>query len=49
MVESSIFGSYFVALDIAREMIYDRWYKLRYFILPVDGALDVFCLNKVIY
>ena len=43
MVESSIFGSYFVALDIAREMIYDRWYKLKCFVFPVDGALDVFC------
>ncbi len=45
-VESSSFGSEFVALRIATEMIEALRYKLRMFGVPIDGATDVFCDNK---
>ena len=45
-VESSSFGSEFVALRIATEMIEGLRYKLRMFGIPVDGPADVFCDNK---
>ena len=45
-VESSSFGSEFVALRIATEMIEALRYKLRMFGVPIGGATDVFCDNK---
>lgn len=45
-VESSSFGSEFVALRIATEMIEALWYKLRMFGVPIDGPTNVFCDNK---
>ena len=45
-VESSSFGSEFVALRIATEMIEALRYKLRMFGVPIDGPTDVFCDNK---
>jgi hypothetical protein len=45
-VETSSFGSEFVALCIAMEMIEVLWYKLQMFGVPIDGSTDVFCDNK---
>ena len=45
-VESSSFGSEFVALKIATEMVKALRYKLRMFGVPIDGSTDVFCDNK---
>ena len=45
-VESSSFGSEFVALRIAKEMIVTLRYKLRMFGVPVQGATNVFCDNN---
>jgi hypothetical protein len=45
-VESSSFGSEFVALRIATEMIEALRYKIRMFGVPIDGSTDVFCDNK---
>ena len=45
-VESSSFGSEFVALRIATELNEALRYKLRTFGVPIDGASEVFCDNK---
>ncbi len=46
-MESSSFGSEFVALRIATEMIEASRYKLRCFGVPIDGRpAEVFCDNK---
>ena len=45
-MESSSFGSEFVALRIATELNEALRYKLRTFGVPIDGALVVFCNNK---
>ena len=45
-VESSTFGSEFVALRIALEQIEALRYKLRMFGVPIDGPADVFCDNQ---
>ena len=45
-VESSSFGSKFIALRIATEMIEGLRYKLRIFEVPIDGPADVFCDNQ---
>ena len=45
-VESSTFGSEFVALRIALEQIEGLRYKLRMFGVPVSGPADVFCDNQ---
>mmetsp|Transcript_15996 Transcript_15996/g.23839 ORF Transcript_15996/g.23839 Transcript_15996/m.23839 type:complete len:1130 (+) Transcript_15996:7540-10929(+) len=45
-VESSSFGSEFVALRIATELLVSLRYKLRMFGIPIDGAADVFCDNQ---
>jgi hypothetical protein len=47
-IESSTFGSEFVALRIAVEMIEDMRYKLRMFGIPIDGPSKVFCNNKCV-
>ena len=44
-VESSTFGSEFVAMRIAVEMIEGLRYKLRMMGVPIDGATNVFCDN----
>jgi hypothetical protein len=47
MVESSSFGSEFVALRTAKEdMIVALRYKLRMFGVPIDGPANVFCDNN---
>ena len=45
-VESSTFGSEFIALRIAAEMCQSLRYKLRMFGVPVDGPTSVFCDNQ---
>ena len=45
-VESSSFGSEFVALRAARDMIVALRYKLRMFGIPIDGPADVYCDNE---
>jgi hypothetical protein len=46
-VESSSFGSEFVALRIAKEMLVALRYKLRLFGVPIeDGPCNVFCDNS---
>jgi hypothetical protein len=45
-VESSTFGSEFVAMRIARDLIVSLRYKLRMFGVPLDGPTDVMCDNQ---
>ena len=45
-VESSTFGSEFVAMRIAKDMAIALRYKLRMFGIPIDGPADVFCDNQ---
>jgi hypothetical protein len=45
-VESSTFGSEFVALRILVEMLEALCYKLRMFGIPIDGPTNAFCDNK---
>jgi Reverse transcriptase (RNA-dependent DNA polymerase) len=47
-VETSTFGSEFVALRIAVELIQALGYKLRMFGVPVVDATDVFCDNQAV-
>jgi hypothetical protein len=45
-VESSSFGSEFIALQIATEKLEALRYKLRMMDIPIDGPANVFCDNK---
>ena len=45
-VESSTFGSEFVAMRIAKDLAIALRYKLRMFGIPIDGPADVFCDNQ---
>jgi hypothetical protein len=45
-VESSTFGSDFVALRMAVDMIEGLRYKLRMMGIPLDGSTSVFCDNE---
>jgi hypothetical protein len=45
-VETSTFGSEFVAMKTAVEMIDALRYKLRMFGIPIEGATNVFCDNQ---
>jgi hypothetical protein len=45
-VESSSFGSEFVAARIARDLIVSLRIKLRMFGCPIDGPANVFCDNQ---
>jgi hypothetical protein len=47
-VETSMFGSEFVAMKIAVELIESLQYKLRMLGVPVDGPSDVFCDNQAV-
>ena len=48
-VESSTFGSEFVALRLSAEQIISLRYKLRMFGIPIDGAANVFCDNESVF
>ena len=45
-VEASSFGSKFVALCAAKEMVVALRYKLRIFEVPIDVPANVFCDNN---
>ena len=45
-VETSTFGSEFVAMRIATELTESLIYKLRMFGVPIDGPARVFCDNE---
>jgi hypothetical protein len=45
-VETSTFGSEFVAMKIAKEMIVALRYKLRMFGIPIEGPANVLCDNQ---
>ena len=45
-LESSTFGSEFVALRIERDLIVALRYKLRMFGVRLDGPIDVMCDNQ---
>jgi hypothetical protein len=45
-VESSTFGSEFVAMRVAVEMVEGLRYKLRMFGIPIDGPTDILCDNQ---
>ena len=45
-VESSSFGSEFVAIRIATEMVKALRYKLRTFCVKLEGPAEVYCDNK---
>lgn len=48
-VESSTFGSEFVAMKTAVEQIEGLRYKLRMMGVPLDGATNVFCDNESVF
>ena len=48
-VESSTFGSEFVAMKTAVELITSLRYKLRMMGIPVDGPTNVFCDNESVF
>ena len=45
-VESSSFGSEFIALHVAQDMIMSLCYKLHMFRVPLNGPAAVFCDNQ---
>jgi hypothetical protein len=45
-VETSTFGSEFIAARIAVELIEGLRYKLRMFGIPIDGPCNVYCDNN---
>ena len=45
-MESSTFGSEFVAMRIAKDLAIALRYKLRMFGIPINGPADVFCDNQ---
>ena len=48
-VETSTFGSEFIAMKTAMEQIEALWYKLRMFGIPIAGSMNVFCDNKAVF
>jgi hypothetical protein len=48
-VESSTFGSEFVALRIATEQNISLRYKLRMFGIPINGYTNIFCDNEAVF
>ena len=47
-IESSTFGSEFIALKIATELIEGLRYKLQMFGVPLSGPARIFCNNKLV-
>ena len=48
-VETSTFGSEFIAMKTAVEQIESLWYKLRMFGVPLEGPTNVFCDNEAVF
>ncbi|KAL7567579.1 hypothetical protein ACA910_000179 [Epithemia clementina (nom. ined.)] len=49
MVETSTFGSEFVAVKTAIKMVEAFHYKLHMMGIPIDGETNVFCNNKSVF
>jgi hypothetical protein len=47
-VETSTFGSEFVAMRVAVELVESLRYKLRMFGVPIEGPTNVFCDNEAV-
>jgi hypothetical protein len=47
-VESSTFGSEFIALKTAIDLVEALCYKLRMFGIPIDGSTIAFCDNEAV-
>ena len=47
-IETSIFGSEFVAMRIVVELIEALRYKLYMFGVPIEGSTNVFCDNEAV-
>ena len=47
-METSTFGSEFVAMRIADELVEALRYKLRMFGVPIEGPTNVFCDNEAV-
>ena len=47
-VETSTFGSEFTALKQVAEMMKSLRYKLRMFVLPIEGPTDMFFDNEAV-
>jgi hypothetical protein len=48
-VETSTFGSEFIAARVTVELIEALWYKLRMFGIPLDGSANVYCDNHGVF
>ena len=48
-VEASTFGSEFIALKNAFELVVALRYKLRMFGIPIEGETNMFCDNEAVY
>ena len=48
-VETSTFGSKFIAMKTAGEQVKSLWYKLRMFGVPLEGPTDMFCDNEAVF
>ena len=48
-VETSIFGSKFIAMKTAVEQVESLWYKLRMFGVPLEGPTNMFCDNEAVF
>ena len=48
-VETSTFGSEFIAMRMVVEHIKALWYKLHMFGIPIEGPTNVFCDNEAVF
>ena len=48
-VETSTFGSEFIAMKTAVEQVESLWYKLRMFGVPLEGPTNMFCDNEAVF
>ena len=48
-VETSTFGSEFIAMKTAVEQVESLRYKLRMFGIPLEGPMNIFCDNEAVF
>ena len=48
-VETSNFRSNSTAMKQAMELLRSLWYKLRMFVIPIEGPENFYCDNKALY
>ena len=48
-VETSTFGSEFIAMKTVVEQVESLWYKLRMFGVPLEGPTNMFCDNEEVF